>query len=212
MKPTRAVLVALVLVVGLASPSFAQTAAPAADVLMVIAELRAEIARLHAAGCQPAPAAVSSFGAVPSRPPTLGEASEAAKGIEHAWPLSTGTVSAPAATSPAVVVGTPAAPPPGRSEATHDEPYWRARTAPLHQRIAAALTRAVPLNARIAYLTEDLNGIGPLNARRGGVETERQRLITEALTLDEGLATDRRALADIEEEGRRVGALPGWFR
>ena len=41
-----------------------------------------------------------------------------------------------------------------------------------------------------------------LNARRGGVETERQRLIAERQVLDKVLNSVVRAVKSIEEEGR----------
>lgn len=97
-------------------------------------------------------------------------------------------------------------------EVVKDEAYWRARWTPLHAKIGADLNKGVTLASRIYSLTVELVGIGPLNARRAGVEAERQRLITEAQTLDDTIRADKAALAAIEEEGRRAGALPGWFR
>jgi hypothetical protein len=97
-------------------------------------------------------------------------------------------------------------------EPMKDETYWRARVAPLHQAISENVVKAWPLRRRINDLTFELLGIGPLNTRRGGVETERQRLITEVEALDRSRNSDTQALKAIEEEGRRASALPGWFR
>jgi hypothetical protein len=44
------------------------------------------------------------------------------------------------------------------------------------------------------------------------VESERQRLITESDSLRASVGADKAAIQAIEEEGRRAGALPGWFR
>lgn len=93
-----------------------------------------------------------------------------------------------------------------------DESYWRGRTAPLKQSIRDNSEKAASMRARIASLTDDLSGIGALNARRAGVETERQRLITQLEDLEDTIRRDERALKAVEEEGRRAGALPGWFR
>lgn len=93
-----------------------------------------------------------------------------------------------------------------------NEAYWRARWEPLAGKIGDDLARNVELSQRIYDLTIELSGIGPLNARRAGVEAERQRLITERERNDHVIAEDKAALADIQEEGRRAGALPGWFR
>lgn len=97
-------------------------------------------------------------------------------------------------------------------DAKKDEAYWRGRVTPIHRRIAEKVAKAATLDRRIRELTDDLSGIGPLNARRGGVESERQRLITEADTLRASIEADKAEVETIEEEGRRAGALPGWFR
>jgi len=95
---------------------------------------------------------------------------------------------------------------------TKDEAYWRARWTPLYKKIADELAKSVEMRKRIYDLSVDLSGIGPLNARRGGVEAERQRLMTEADALDNIVARDKAEFEAIREEGRRANALPGWFR
>jgi hypothetical protein len=97
-------------------------------------------------------------------------------------------------------------------EGVRDETYWRARVAPLNQRIRENTTKAIPLQRRVDELTQQLADIiGPPNARRGR-ERERQRLITQVQQLENARRTQEAELARIEEEGRRAGALPGWFR
>ena len=101
----------------------------------------------------------------------------------------------------------------GKSKDTKkDEAYWRGRVTPIHRRIAEKVAKVATLDRRIRELTDDLSGIGPLNARRGGVESERQRLITEVDSLHASIEADKAEVETIEEEGRRAGALPGWFR
>ena len=95
---------------------------------------------------------------------------------------------------------------------TKDEAYWRARWTPLYKKIADELAKSLEMRRRIYDLSVDLSGIGPLNARRGGVEAERQRLMTEADALDNIIARDKAEFEAIREEGRRANALPGWFR
>jgi hypothetical protein len=87
-----------------------------------------------------------------------------------------------------------------------------ARWTPLQQKLDGELAKSLTLRSRISELTVELSGIGPLNARRGGVESERQRLVTEAQLLDGNISADKATLEAIREEGRRAGALPGWFR
>jgi hypothetical protein len=135
---------------------------------------------------------------------------EAAK-VQHAWTRSASTgVSSVASGVPA-----PDGASGGSIEAAgtvvKDEAYWRARVAPIKQRIRDNTSKRDTLKLRINDLGADMSGyIG--DARRGGVETERQRLVTELRTLDESVDADTHAVAAIEEEGRRAGALPGWFR
>ena len=97
-------------------------------------------------------------------------------------------------------------------EPAKGEAYWRARWTPLQQKLDGELAKSLTLRSRISELTVELSGIGPLNARRGGVESERQRLVTEAQLLDGNISADKATLEAIREEGRRAGALPGWFR
>jgi len=65
------------------------------------------------------------------------------------------------------------------TESEKGEAYWRARVAPLKKKIHDNIVNELALKRRIDNLTYELSGIGALNTRRAGVETERQRLITE---------------------------------
>lgn len=92
-----------------------------------------------------------------------------------------------------------------------NEAYWRARWTPVQRRLNEELAKSAKLKARVSELTSELSDdFGTLNARRA--EAERQRLIMESDTLDSVISADKAALANIQEEGRRAGALPGWFR
>jgi hypothetical protein len=101
---------------------------------------------------------------------------------------------------------------PKKDDPQKDEAYWRGRLTPLHAKLRDEQDKLVSLNRRIRELTAELAGIGPLNARRAGVESERQHLITESDDVRASINADRAAIETIEEEGRRAGALPGWFR
>jgi hypothetical protein len=94
----------------------------------------------------------------------------------------------PAETSAATpAVPTEPSPPVAPSTApTNDEAYWRGRVTPLHLQIDSASLSTISLRRRIAVLTAELLETGPLNARRGGIEAERQRLITEAEATETG--------------------------
>jgi hypothetical protein len=93
-----------------------------------------------------------------------------------------------------------------------DQAYWRGRVAPLHRRIADKLATLESMERRIRELTSELNSVH-LNARRAaGLETERQRLMSDADVIRASVKADKAEVDAIEEEGRRAGALPGWFR
>jgi len=106
----------------------------------------------------------------------------------------------------------PATPATDAKEPAKGEAYWRGRVTPLQAKLAGVVAKRVAVDRRIDDLTTEMRGIGPLNARRGGVESERQRLITESGQLGIETKGIKAEIAAIEEEGRRAGALPGWFR
>jgi hypothetical protein len=70
----------------------------------------------------------------------------------------------------------------------------------------------VDLRSGIDDLNAQLRGMEVFDAAGAGMEAERQWLITELQQLQIAVAVDLAAVKAIEEEGRRAGALPGWFR
>jgi hypothetical protein len=100
----------------------------------------------------------------------------------------------------------------GRAKGEKGEAYWRSRVAPAHKKINESQRKLDELRKRIAELTTEMNGLVTVNPRRGSVDSERQKLITQADRQEAELEADKKVLADVEEEGRRAGALPGWFR
>jgi hypothetical protein len=120
---------------------------------------------------------------------------------------------APASLAPAPASHGPAAATDDASSlSATDEVYWRARVAPLHQRVRENRAKEGPLLNRINRLTVELSAIGPVNARRGGLEMERRTLTAEVTDLRESLRADMAAIQALEEEGRQAGAPPGWLR
>ena len=93
-----------------------------------------------------------------------------------------------------------------------DEAYWRAQWTPIQRKLDEELAKSAKLKARVIELTNELSVIGTLNGRRAAIETQRQRLINESDLLDSVITGDKAALSNIQDEGRRAGALPGWFR
>ncbi len=177
--------------------------------------------------------------AVPSSAQSLAEAAEAAKKIKHEWPLSTNAGPAPVITNKDLVPSDPATllppttPPsasgaagvaPPAKTATHGEAYWRARLAPLTAKVLAEEQALVALSVRIdalaarASATVNANRLDDGRATMYGQaaanpdRTEMVRLQTEQHALEATLRADRAASAELVEEGRRAGALPGWLR
>lgn len=93
-----------------------------------------------------------------------------------------------------------------------DEAYWRARWTPVQAKLDADMSKALAAKTRVLALSKELQGIDPSNTRRASVDAERQRLIDEAQKLNDEIAADRAALAAIQDEGKRAGAPPAWFR
>jgi hypothetical protein len=100
----------------------------------------------------------------------------------------------------------------GHVKSEKGEAYWRNRVAPLHKKINESQLKSDALRKRIAETTTEMHGLETVNPRRGSVESERQKLVTQADRLDAEISAEKKSLGDIEEEGRRAGALPAWFR
>ena len=93
------------------------------------------------------------------------------------------------------------------------EAYWRGRATRAREAVDEADGKVRDLEARIAALRNDMN---PVNTQDPNRLQTRDRELQEAM---DGLDAARRAadaarkaLADLEEEARRAGAMPGWVR
>ncbi len=218
----RTMLFAVVAAFMLSSPAYTQSLGDLAKKTQADREKAAAEREKAAKDSKDAPAADSkdtkdAKDAKPDAAPKKTYSDKDLKALESSVPgglSSTDTASADSAASK----DTPKKDEPGSvasatiDAAKHDEAYWRARWTPVAARIAAEYDDLVTHRRRILDLTVELTGIGPLNARRAGVEAERQRLITEAENIENKIAGDKAELASIQEEGRHAGALPGWFR
>jgi hypothetical protein len=224
MSTTRG-LIAVVLVASVGVALHAQAPAPptTAQLLVKIAALELEVARLHGelliATGRPAvpPTRVDENAVAPVQ--TLAGASAEAKKISHAWAPSTnlGGTAAPVSSSRILAPAADGTTVPG-------EAYWRGRMEPLQARQqddAAALVRLTgriaDLRARAAALV-DANRLPDGRATIYGqaaanpAATELVRLQTEHEALAATVVADAAAIAALEEEARHAGALPGWLR
>ena len=92
-----------------------------------------------------------------------------------------------------------------------DQAYWSGRRKALQDKLDRGQTFTVALQTRVNSLAADVvNRDDP--AQRALLERERQKAVAELARLQQDLATDKKALADLDEEARRAGVPPGWLR
>jgi len=115
---------------------------------------------------------------------------------------------APAAgTTPAAGQPAPGAP----TDAPKDEKYWRERITEARTKLSRAEIFAESLQSRINALSADLvNRDDP--AQRARIGEERQRALTELARVQAEVGDFKKAIADIEDEARRLGVPAGWLR
>ena len=93
-----------------------------------------------------------------------------------------------------------------------DEAYWRRRAEPLRRRLQLSTEQLTSAKARLNSLKADGVDIALANGRSSPIQSERQRQTAYVHELEARVASDEQAMKDLEDEGRREGALPGWFR
>lgn len=101
----------------------------------------------------------------------------------------------------------------GEAEPTHSESYWRRRATELHGRLAADEKSAAAGREKVERLRHIIDALGCVVCKeRNQLESQIIRMEEEQTKLDAKVASDRSAIQDFEEEGRRAGILPGWLR
>ena len=144
----------------------------------------------------------------------LPSASPAAPGT----PAGAGSPAAPA--PPAAGSGTkpgagapPAGAPPAGSapQAATDEKGWRARVQASREALSRAQLFADALQSRVNGLSADFTARDD-PAQRSAVAADRQKSLDELERVKKEIQTHTKALADIQEEGRRAGVPAGWLR
>jgi len=93
------------------------------------------------------------------------------------------------------------------------ETYWRDRATRLRDAVTEADGKVKDLEARIAALRNDMNPINTQDPNRLQTRDRELQEATDGLDAARRAAdAARKALADLEEEARRAGAMPGWVR
>jgi hypothetical protein len=119
-------------------------------------------------------------------------------------PQATATPAAPDASAAAT---TPAA----NDASARDEKYWRNRLDTERTALARAQTLQEALQSRINALSTDfVNRDDP--AQRSVITADRQKALAELERVKKEAAQHQKAIADIQEEGRRAGIPAGWLR
>jgi hypothetical protein len=94
-----------------------------------------------------------------------------------------------------------------------NERYWRTKAAQLRAAVQRADNRITDLESRIAALRNDrspTNLQDPNRLQTRDRDLQRAQVDLEAARREAEAA--RKAVADLEDEARRQGALPGWVR
>ena len=93
------------------------------------------------------------------------------------------------------------------------EAYWKRRANELHAQLAADEKAAAPGREQMARLQHNIDAIGCfICPARNQLESQLIQMQDDQKRLDAAVAADRAAISAFEEEGRRLGILPGWMR
>lgn len=93
------------------------------------------------------------------------------------------------------------------------EAYWKRRANELHAQLAADEKAAAPGREQMARMQHNIDAIGCfICPARNQLESQLIQMQDEQKRLDAAVAADRAAISEFEEEGRRLGILPGWLR
>ena len=131
----------------------------------------------------------------------------------HTEPAPAAPAAAPAAPAQASPA---AAQQPGDQKAASDQPkkdeaYWKQRLQSERDALGRSQTFAEALQSRINALAADfVNRDDPV--QRAKIGTDRQKALAELDRVKQEIQQHTKAIADIQEEGRKAGAPAGWLR
>ena len=94
-----------------------------------------------------------------------------------------------------------------------DEAYWRRRAQPIRQQLEYNTDRLNTAKKRLESLKgEEGLDVNTANGRYSPTQAERQRITSQVQELEDQVRRNEQAMKNLEDEGRKAGALPGWFR
>lgn len=115
------------------------------------------------------------------------------------------------AAAPAKPADTTKKPDETKSSSKGDEATWKKRIQAERDALARSQTFADALQSRINALTTDfVNRDDP--AQRAQVANDRQKALDELERVKKDIQDHTKAVADIQEEGRKTGVPAGWLR
>lgn len=100
---------------------------------------------------------------------------------------------------------------PATDEAKKDEAYWKKRLTDARSALDRSKTFAEALQTRINALTADFTARSD-PAQRAQIGADRQKALAELDRVQKEIKDNTKAIADIQEEGRKGGAPAGWLR
>jgi hypothetical protein len=92
-----------------------------------------------------------------------------------------------------------------------DQAYWSGRMKGLTDQLQHDETFAEALQSRVNGLTADFSARDD-PAQRAVIGKDRQKALDDLARLKKAIDSDKKAVADLEEEARRAGVPPGWLR
>jgi hypothetical protein len=92
-----------------------------------------------------------------------------------------------------------------------DQAYWSGRMKGLAEQLRHDETFAEAMQSRINALSADFSARDD-PAQRAVIGKDRQKALDELARLKKAIDSDKKAVADLEEEARRAGVPPGWLR
>jgi hypothetical protein len=94
-----------------------------------------------------------------------------------------------------------------------DEAYWRRRAEPIRQQLGYSTERLNAAKKRLESLKADEGlDVSVANGRSSPAQAERQRQASLVQELETQVQYLEQRMKNLEDEGRKAGALPGWFR
>lgn len=106
----------------------------------------------------------------------------------------------------------PAAPPAPQQESIRDEPYWRNRALEIRLRWRQAADDVKDLEQRSTELRQRFYAETDSFVRDNQIKPDWDRVLDRLRQARSDVDTAKKDLAQLHEEGRVAGALPGWLR